>query len=228
MQQTNYGLMQQMVLTHPVSLKIIHSFHSFMKNSDLLEFISSVTSSAGRLSFPEEEAEKRYLNYYTSLTRSEKIQIHKIKKSIFEKLKNKRMDKNKSSLFDKLKKNILKPQEEELEILDYISLILAIVEAKSLETENINVRDYAHLDDPTKALPDFQEARLQEFLSERRSGPRKATQEIIFLHQGLIRRMIAQKASPRKIATFLEKEHGVTISHTTIYRNLKLIFKEKN
>jgi hypothetical protein len=181
-----------------------------MKNSDLLNFISSLTSSAGRLSFPEEEAEKIHLNYYTSLTRSEKIQIHKIKTSIFE----------------RLKKNIF--QREELEILDYVTLILAIVEAKSLETESINVRDYAHLDDPTGELPDFQKARLQEFLSERHSGPRKSTESIILNHQGLIRLMISQKASMRKISTFLEKEHGIKISHTTISRNLKLIFTEKN
>jgi hypothetical protein len=63
--------------------------------------------------------------------------------------------------------------------------------------------------------------------SKHSKGPRKSTREALLAHRGMILRMASQKCSTRQISAFLKQEYGVSIAHTTISRNMDLIFKEK-
>lgn len=182
-----------------------------MTNQDLLDFVSLVASSAGSPTFATGEAEKQALDFYSTLSRGEKIQVHKMHDSLSERLKHL----------------------EETDLpggLGYATFILSIMDAKRIYEGkgSFNVRAFASSDSPTSHLPDFEKARLEEFISSKHSkGPRKETREAIIAHQGVIRRMISQDCSTRDISKFLKKEYGVSLAHTTIKRNVDLIFKDE-
>ena len=181
-----------------------------MTDQDLLDFVSSVANSVGSPTFATGEAEKQALDFYTSLARGEKVQVHKMQESLRERLKHLEKVDNPGAL-------------------GYATFILSIMEAKRIQEGkgSFNVRQFASSDSPTAHLPDFEKARLDDFISSKHAkGPRKSTREAILAHQGIIRRMASQKCSTRQISAFLKQEYGVSIAHTTISRNMDLIFKE--
>ena len=181
-----------------------------MTDQDFLDYVSSVANSVGSPSFATGETEKQALNFYASLTRGEKVQVHKMQKSLSENLKHLEKFDSPGSL-------------------GYATFILSVMDAKRIHDGkgSFNVRKFASSDSPTSHLPDFEKARLDEFMSSKHAkGPRKLTREAIVSHQGVIRRMISKKCSMRQISVFLKQEYGVNLAHTTIARNVDLIFKE--
>ena len=114
--------------------------------------------------------------------------------------------------------------------LDYISFIQAINSAKAYTSagskkKKMNVR-HMGIQDPSQ-IPDFEKAKNQYLFEKKtRKGPSKSTQEALIPHMRTIRDLLASKASIREISAFLRDNFEVTISHTTIFRNLDFILKE--
>jgi IS30 family transposase len=76
-------------------------------------------------------------------------------------------------------------------------------------------------------LPDFENAKVESWIDKNRdSGPQKSTREALERHRNTIRLMIQKKVSTRQISAFLKEEYGIRISHSTISRNTKFIFKD--
>lgn len=181
-----------------------------MTDQDFLAFASSVASSAGSPTFAYGEGEEKALEFFASLTIGEKLQIYKAQDSLLERLKH----------LEKV---------DAPNALRHATFILSIMDAQRIYDGkgSFNVRKFATSNSPTAHLPDFEKARLDEFISSKHAqGPRKSTRMAILMHQGVIRRMASMKCSTRQISAFLKREYGVSIAHTTLSRNMALIFKE--
>lgn len=177
-----------------------------MTDENILAIAAEISEEAHLPDFPVGKSEASLLAFYSSLSRLEKVQIHKLR----------------HTLQKRLKKVCAAPND----VLDYISFIYAIADAKAYidKDKKMNMR-YMGVTNPSE-IPDFEKA-ARQFAKESTypTGPRKPTQEILQAHRRTIRAMIAEKSSLRKISAFLKDNFDVSISHTTIKRNLDFIFE---
>lgn len=177
-----------------------------MTDENLLRLATEISEKARLPAFPTGKAESSLINFYSKRPRLVKVQIHKLRHT--------------------LQKRFSKITKSDPDVLDYISFIYAIADAKAYigRKKSMNIR-YMGVQDP-EAIPDFEKAIIQDELEKHRhKGPRKSTQEALLPHRRIINRMISENASSRKIASMLESKYGVKISHTTITRNMELIKK---
>lgn len=179
---------------------------------NLVDFVSSVSSSVGAFGFPTEDEEAKLMTFYASLSRDEKVQVHKVQNFLERKFLN-------------------QSPEAPAAQLSYACFILALKIAEPIHRkEPMNLRRFIVDGDLQLALtelPDFESAKVDSWIDKNKgSGPQKSTREALKRHRNTIRRMIQQKVSTRQISAFLKEEYDIRISHSTISRNTKFIFKD--
>lgn len=180
-----------------------------MTDQDFLNFVSKISVKANLPAFPIGKSEASLLDFYSSLSRLEKVQIHKLRHA--------------------LQKRLSKFAQGKNDELDYISLIYAIADAKAYikGEKKMNLR-YLGVTNPAD-VPDFEKAKIQNAREMRyHKGARKTTQEALLTHRRLITLMLSEKCSTRRISAVLEQEYGIKIAHTTISRNLDLLKPEND